>query len=55
MSRLDTCITRITEKYQTTHKKEDIKLLYQEIMNYLPTYKEKKAFSVYYAELTKNN
>lgn len=53
MSRLELCKNRLEEKQKAKPSQKDLELLYQELINYLPTYKEKKEFSLYYAQSKK--
>lgn len=53
VTRLDVC----KERFETKRKDSEFKhleLLYQELVNYLPTYKEKKEFSVYFENVKKS-
>lgn len=53
MTRLDVCKERVETKRKDSELKH-LELLYQEMMNYLPTYKEKKEFAAYFENIKKS-
>lgn len=52
MSRLEMCMNQLKTKNTNGLNAQELYLLYQEFMNYLPTYKEKKALDTYFLTLT---